>query len=133
MIMRQELFQTCDSRELAGQRTTCHASVERPQCARISPWDRLASRAEERVSFGMVQDYPDAGFTCPQCQTRYTVVRVEVQAHTPYEPLFCLVCDRPLASTDGECILKYLTSRMQRRVSSKASAEISRLAHKVNS
>jgi hypothetical protein len=46
-------------------------------------------------------------FTCPQCRTRYKVVRVPKPPDLADRPISCKVCTQPLAATDGDDILKY--------------------------
>jgi hypothetical protein len=51
-------------------------------------------------------------FSCPQCQARYKVVRLKAEPRVSHPALQCRVCHEPLASTEGENILKYfLVSR----------------------
>jgi transcription elongation factor Elf1 len=51
-------------------------------------------------------------FACPQCQAHYKVVRMTVEPGASHGTLQCKVCRQPLASTDGDNILKYfLVSR----------------------
>jgi predicted RNA-binding Zn-ribbon protein involved in translation (DUF1610 family) len=45
-------------------------------------------------------------FKCPNCQTRYKVVRVEAPP-TPDRPLTCLSCGAPLRNREGKFALKY--------------------------
>jgi hypothetical protein len=53
-----------------------------------------------------------AEFTCPQCQARYKIVRMTAEPGKSHPALQCRVCREPLASTEGENILKYfLVSR----------------------
>ena len=53
-----------------------------------------------------------ADFKCPKCSAHYKVVRVEAQPQSPNRPVHYKVCKEPLASMDGEDILKYfLTTR----------------------
>jgi hypothetical protein len=64
----------------------------------------------------MNPDHPQ-DFACPQCQARYKVVRMTAEPgafhHTPPQ---CKVCRQPLASSEGDYILKYfLVSRAQGR------------------
>ena len=46
-------------------------------------------------------------FVCPQCQARYKVVRMTVEPGASHGTLQCKVCRQPLASTEGDNILKY--------------------------
>jgi len=51
-------------------------------------------------------------FACPQCQARYKVVRMTAEPVASHPTLQCKVCREPLASTEGDNILKYfLVSR----------------------
>ena len=55
---------------------------------------------------------------CPHCQARYKIVRIKSDPDTIYQPLQCTVCERRLAPTDGDNILKYfLISRPGRKKS----------------
>ena len=63
----------------------------------------------------MNPDHPK-DFVCPQCQARYKVVLMTVELGASHPSLHCKVCRQPLASTEGEYILKYfLVSRPRRR------------------
>jgi hypothetical protein len=56
-------------------------------------------------------DHPK-DFACPQCQARYKIVRVAAEPGASHPTLQCKVCRQPLASTEGNDILKYfLVSR----------------------
>jgi hypothetical protein len=46
-------------------------------------------------------------FTCPTCQTHYTIVRVRAEPGKTYRAIHCRVCHAELAPTDGGEILKY--------------------------
>ena len=62
----------------------------------------------------MDRDHP-RDFACPRCQARYKTVRTMPEPGTPDRVLHCKVCQHPLASTEGEAILKYfLVSRPRR-------------------
>lgn len=50
-------------------------------------------------------------FVCPHCQARYKVVRMRAQPGVAHETLHCRVCRQPLASIDGDDILKYFLVR----------------------
>jgi len=54
----------------------------------------------------MAQDQTQE-FTCPQCQARYKIVRVNAGPQTVNRPVHCKVCRWPFVSSDGEDILKY--------------------------
>ena len=59
------------------------------------------------------QDVP-ADFKCSKCNAHYKVVRVKAETQSPKWLVRCKVCKEPLASMDGEDILKYfLTARPQ--------------------
>jgi transcription elongation factor Elf1 len=45
-------------------------------------------------------------FACPQCQAHYKVVRMTVEPGASHGTLQCKVCRQPLASTEGDNILK---------------------------
>jgi hypothetical protein len=47
-------------------------------------------------------------FTCPQCKSRYRLVRVKPGPRTTNRPVHCIVYGHPLAPRDGEDVLKYL-------------------------
>ena len=47
-------------------------------------------------------------FTCPQCKSRYKLVRVKPGPRTTNRAVYCIVCGNPLAARDGEDVLKYL-------------------------
>jgi len=53
-----------------------------------------------------VTDHP-RDFACPECQARYKVVRMRTEPAASYPTLQCIVCRKPLASTEGDSILKY--------------------------
>jgi hypothetical protein len=46
-------------------------------------------------------------FACPKCASRYKLVRVRMEQGLPSRLIHCRVCKEPLASTDGEYVLKY--------------------------
>jgi len=52
-------------------------------------------------------DGSSVGFNCPHCQARYKVVRVRGPSVAGDTPVFCRTCRHPLASADGDYILKY--------------------------
>ena len=54
----------------------------------------------------MNPDHPE-DFTCPQCQARYKVVRMAAEPGTSHGTVHCRVCHQPLASIEGDNILKY--------------------------
>jgi len=45
--------------------------------------------------------------TCPHCHAHYKVVRVKAERGVPHQTLHCKVCRQPLASIEGDNILKY--------------------------
>jgi hypothetical protein len=49
-------------------------------------------------------------FTCPQCQSRYKLVRVEPGPRTTNHAVHCTVCGYRLVPRDGEDVLKYFLS-----------------------
>jgi len=54
-------------------------------------------------------------FECPKCSAHYKVVRVKAEPQSSNRLVHCKVCKEPLASMDGEDILKYfLTARTAR-------------------
>ena len=53
-----------------------------------------------------ITDHP-RDFACPECQARYKVVRMRTEPGESYPALQCRVCREPLASTEGDSILKY--------------------------
>jgi hypothetical protein len=60
----------------------------------------------------MASNHDSHDFSCPQCQARYKVVRVAIEPGKSHPTLPCRVCRGPLASTEGDNILKYfLVSR----------------------
>jgi transcription elongation factor Elf1 len=70
-----------------------------------------------RTTSGLVtvHDNP-ASFTCSQCGAHYKLVRVKAETQSHDHLLHCKVCKQPLATTDGEDILKYfLISRPTRK------------------
>jgi hypothetical protein len=54
----------------------------------------------------MNPDHPE-DFACPHCQARYKVVRMMAGPGASHPTLQCKVCRQPLASTEGNDILKY--------------------------
>jgi hypothetical protein len=46
-------------------------------------------------------------FTCPNCKSRYKLVRVRLNPNFRSHLLHCRVCKEPLTPTDGEYALKY--------------------------
>jgi len=52
------------------------------------------------------QDNP-RDFTCPQCESRYRLVRAKAGPGTSDQPVHCVVCGHALAPRDGEYVLKY--------------------------
>jgi hypothetical protein len=55
-------------------------------------------------------------FRCPQCASRYKLVRVRAEPGLPALLVHCKVCREPLAATDGDYALKYfLVDRVRKR------------------
>jgi hypothetical protein len=50
-------------------------------------------------------------FSCPNCQARYKVVRMNAEPGKTYRAVHCRVCHAELAATDGDEILKYFLVR----------------------
>jgi hypothetical protein len=50
-------------------------------------------------------------FTCLNCKALYQVVKVEAGLETVDRAVTCLVCGTPLASREGEFVLKYFLLR----------------------
>jgi predicted Zn finger-like uncharacterized protein len=46
-------------------------------------------------------------FTCPQCGSRYKLMRVKPGPRTTNRAVHCTVCRHSLAPRDGEDVLKY--------------------------
>ena len=46
-------------------------------------------------------------FTCPQCESRYRLVRAKAGPGTSDQPVHCVICGHALASRDGKYVLKY--------------------------
>ena len=46
-------------------------------------------------------------FACPQCESRYKLIREKAGLRTSNRPVRCRVCGHVLASREGEDILKY--------------------------
>jgi hypothetical protein len=46
-------------------------------------------------------------FECPNCGTRYKLVRVETDEALPDHQLTCLKCGGPLHGREGRFVLKY--------------------------
>jgi len=46
-------------------------------------------------------------FICPQCKSRYKLVRAEPGPRTTSRPVHCKVCRHPFAPREGENVLKY--------------------------
>ena len=46
-------------------------------------------------------------FACPNCKSRYKIVRVRLNPDFPSRLLHCRVCKEPLTPTDREYALKY--------------------------
>src|SRR6516162_1482167 len=63
-------------------------------------------------------------FVCPQCQARYKVVRVAAELGESHPPLQCKVCHQPLASTEGDHILKYFLVSRPRAPARRPSANL---------
>ena len=60
---------------------------------------------------------PDTDFSCPNCEAKYKVVRVETPPTHDDPPLLCLSCGGPLRNRDGKFALKYFrTDRSGREV-----------------
>ena len=57
-----------------------------------------------------------ADFKCPKCSAHYKVVRVKAEPQSPNRLVHCKVCKEPLASMDGEDILKYFLTARPRAV-----------------
>jgi hypothetical protein len=55
-------------------------------------------------------------FACPQCGSRYKLVRVKPGPRTTNLAVHCIVCGYSLAPRDGEDVLKYflITSKARR-------------------
>jgi len=58
---------------------------------------------------------PHEDFTCQKCGSEYKLVRVPAPTVSREPPLHCKICNRELASTDGENILKYFLLSKRRR------------------
>jgi hypothetical protein len=57
-----------------------------------------------------------ADFFCPQCASRYKLVRVRAEPGLPALLVHCKVCKAPFATTDGDYALKYfLVDRAKKR------------------
>ena len=54
----------------------------------------------------MERDQP-RDFTCPRCQARYKIVRMQSEPGIAHRMLQCTVCAQSLAPTENEHILKY--------------------------
>jgi len=54
-------------------------------------------------------------FICPQCKSRYKLVRVKPGPRTTNRAVLCKVCGHSLAPRDGEDVLKYFLILDQRR------------------
>ena len=54
----------------------------------------------------MIERGPE-DFICPQCKSRYKLVRAESGPQTTSRPVHCKVCRHPFAPRDGEDVLKY--------------------------
>ena len=50
---------------------------------------------------------PTHPFTCPHCGALYQMVRVEAGPETTDRELACRSCGAPLASREGDFVLKY--------------------------
>ena len=61
------------------------------------------------------RDVP-ADFKCSKCNAHYKVVRVKAETQSPKWLVRCKVCKEPLASMDGEDILKYFLTARPRAV-----------------
>src|SRR5215471_1886750 len=46
-------------------------------------------------------------FACPNCKSRYKIVRVRLNPNFPSRLLHCRVCKEPLTPTDGKYALKH--------------------------
>src|SRR5262249_21362440 len=54
-------------------------------------------------------------FVCPNCKSRYKLVRVRSEPGLPSRLILCRVCKEPLTPTDGECALKYFLIEAAKR------------------
>jgi len=45
--------------------------------------------------------------SCPHCETRYRVVKVEADSTAPLREITCLACGGPLQGREGRFALKY--------------------------
>ena len=54
-------------------------------------------------------------FACPNCKSRYKLVRVRLNPDLPSRVLHCKVCKEPLTPTDGEHALKYFLVKATKR------------------
>ena len=71
----------------------------------------------------MNPDHPE-DFSCPQCQARYKIVRMTAEPGLSYLTLQCRVCREPLASTEGDTILKYFLVSRPRAPARRPSANL---------
>jgi hypothetical protein len=54
-------------------------------------------------------------FVCPNCKSRYKLVRMRSEPGLPSRLIHCRVCKEPLTPTDGECVLKYFLIEAAKR------------------
>jgi hypothetical protein len=50
---------------------------------------------------------PSDDFACPTCAARYKIVRMKAGRHPFDQPVLCLACGHPFASTEARFVLKY--------------------------
>jgi len=62
----------------------------------------------------MKSDHP-SDFTCPHCQARYKIVRMQSEPGVAHRMLQCTVCGQSLAPTENDYILKYFLVSQPRR------------------
>ena len=97
----------------------------------MSPCDiRVTLRAREcslteqsgMCVLGCIMSRPAAfnPFTCPNCRAHYQVVKVEAGPETNDWELGCRSCSAPLASREGNFVLKYFLLRKGTRARRRA-------------
>jgi predicted Zn finger-like uncharacterized protein len=76
--------------------------------ARVGHLEIISQRCCERRSrSSYLGENNSQDFACPQCESRYKLIREKAGPPTSNQPVRCRVCGHVLASREGEDILKY--------------------------
>jgi len=74
------------------------------------PKRQLRGASPEMIHMTEISD-----FVCPNCKSRYKLVRMRSEPGLPSRLIHCRVCKEPLTPTDGACVLKYFLIEAAKR------------------